>query len=724
MNTDKATISGHPKSLYMLFFAEMWERFSFYGMKALLLLFMIKEFGFQDGQAYGIYTAYVSLVYATPFIGGILADKIIGYRKAVIFGAILMAIGHFVMAFPDYTESESLKHTFFYIALSFLIIGNGFFKPNMSNIVGTLYDANDPRKDAGFSIFYMGINLGAFLAPLVCGTVGEVYGWSYGFGLAGIGMLAGLVVFGLGQKSLGNRGLAPSNVALIQHVYVYVGGFIGVALVTLLIVYKNELIESGLFYFGAAAISYLLVKSFQYEKIEKERLWAILLLVILSIVFWTFFEQAGTSITLFTERNVDRLGIPSSLFLSLNPLFILLLAPFFSRLWTSLGAKGKDISTPMKFAIAILQVGLGFLAFVVGAAFVNDQGMVSIIWLVLGYLLHTTGELCLSPIGLSMVTKLAPVKIAGMVMGIWLLSSSLAQNLAGVVAKYTSTDGYMEKAVKYLPITNFVGTDVAVAKVYEEKIMVKGTTTIITDEKIIEAQLENLDTTKYALQKNYTTPITINIHVVENEEQCDGKNPRPAEYTIRKHVNYGEKLELNTRPIHLDPTGELKDIQALQQPYTTIADKTLDKALFQAPMQDTVVQATWQLADKGKESNKDILKYEITVDKELNHTPVALTDIIDYYMPKKTAFASTEGLVNILDYVKDADGDNLKVEVVDKGKIGLAKKGNTLNSFVDATKTIHIYTKVFWIIAICTVVVFLFALVITPLIKKWMNGVN
>tara|TARA_Y100001954_G_scaffold8066_1_gene8133 strand:- start:3959 stop:5527 length:1569 start_codon:yes stop_codon:yes gene_type:complete len=439
-----------PKELYMLFFAEMWERFSFYGMRALLTLYLTMQLfehltdPVKEAKAIGIYAAYGALVYATPFLGGIIADKLLGFRKSVVLGGVLMMIGHFVMAI----ETEF----FLYMALAFLIIGNGFFKPNVSSIVGGLYKEGDPRRDGGFTIFYMGINLGAALAPLICGYIGETYGWFYGFGLAGIGMLLGLIVFWRGQDNLESNGLPPSQDRLNAKVYglsrenwIYVLSLLAVGLFMLL-VENYELMSLILTPFVVGVLLFILYTALRSEKVERERMFVILILLFFTTLFWAFFEQAGSSITLFTAKNVDRsffglFEVKASIFQSVNPTFIILLGPLFASMWIGLNKAGKEPSTPLKFALGILQLGAGFLIMVLGAQFLSIQGdavLIPMIFLVLGYLLHTTGELCLSPVGLSMVTKLAPKRIGAMVMGAWFLSSAMAHHIGGVIAMMTS----------------------------------------------------------------------------------------------------------------------------------------------------------------------------------------------------------------------------------------------------------------------------------------------
>lgn len=725
----QATLFGHPVGLFTLFFAEMWERFSYYGMRALLTFYMLKGFlGYNDSQAYGVYGAYTALVYATPFIGGILADKLLGARRAVIIGGILMSMGHLLMTI----ETSGA----FFTALGLLIVGNGFFKPNISTIVGGLYPPGSTKKDAGFTLFYMGINLGAAMSPLVCGYIGETYGWHYGFGLATFGMLTGLAVFaaprrlaqaivligcvgaaaalfkfqnniyqlvingivGVSMLIAGvvgfialqrggvpeGAGLPPDPEAAKQHAWkVYVAIVISVPILAFL-VQRNALAGVMLSIFGAAAFGWITLQAFQRERVHRERLFVVLILMFFSMLFWACFEQAGSSVNNFTDRNVDRvlnnedtkvitadqvgqklkfdinqkqlgyklkldhdqlytilapslidlpnktllryskeqltgipleltdeqkagsvpsgitatddevqelgkhlqsfidylvekrswealgmkqedfellstdkqlakiyekmtnktlptddaalrqqlkselgltdqelekkkrvdelqtllmhapvgltkehlkeisteqleqlakdlLGytfdkdhallvtlnvrdalrekkiesleititkdhvgmtvggaeVPASIFQSVNPIFIILFAPLLSGLWEKLGAIGKDPSTPVKFALGVMQLGLGFTCFWRGAATCDERGMVWVGWLILGYLFQTTGELCLSPVGLSMVTKLSPADIVSTVMGAWFMATAFSNYLAGMIAKLT-----------------------------------------------------------------------------------------------------------------------------------------------------------------------------------------------------------------------------------------------------------------------------------------------
>jgi proton-dependent oligopeptide transporter, POT family len=446
--------SSQPRQLYMLFFVEMWERFSFYGMKALLVLYIADfllagQMGGADAQmaAIGIASAYASLVYLTPFFGGLIAEKFLGYQKSVMLGAVLMCFGHFIMAFEN--------QLFFYSALSLLIAGNGFFKPNISTMVGGLYYKNDPRRDGGFTIFYMGINLGAGGASIACGIIAEAYGWHYGFGLAGIGMLAGLIVFALGRKSLGKNGLPPNEELLKTKViaglnwewFIYIMSLVALPLIGA-IVHQNWIMGYLFVPFALLILLYFVYIAIDERRhnnvVDSDRIWVILGLLLFSTMFWLFFEQAGTSLTLFTDKNVDRnafgFEIPTASFQSVNALFIIFFAPIFAILWSYLGKANKEPSAPMKFALAMLQLGAGFLILVAGQA-AAENSLVPMVFLILAYLLHTTGELCLSPVGLSLVTKLAPKKIVSLVMGGWFLSSALAHFLGGIIAKLTITEG-------------------------------------------------------------------------------------------------------------------------------------------------------------------------------------------------------------------------------------------------------------------------------------------
>jgi POT family proton-dependent oligopeptide transporter len=616
----KETLFGHPVGLYTLFFAEMWERFSYYGMRALLILYMIKGFlKYSDDAAYGVYGSYTALVYATGFIGGMFADRLLGTRRSVVFGGLLMAAGHLMMTIQQTNA--------FYIALGLLITGNGFFKPNISTTVGSLYPSGSPKKDSGFTIFYIGINLGATIAPLVCGYVGDKYGWHNGFGLATIGMLIGLAVFvapvritqllilggalataigmlfmqnnvyqlvinafsglalaaagiiafiALGRGGLPESAGAPPDPQRLKQpigpftpdVLVYLGTLMSVPLFALLL-QRNEIAIRIMYASGAIALAFMLYEAFRRSKVERERMFVIIVLTFFSIIFWACFEQAGSSMQNFEDRNVDRvfegskiteseigtdirfrileragdaetaklpvltqeqlgrqndnpqmaeriseamrlvndarapakklpekeldsyikratqsnallitgldtlreaasmkdapvsvqtldwkvarenvgMGVGGSeistpMFQAANPIYIMLFGLVFTALWSALARRGLEPSIPVKFALALVQLSLGFAVMWYGAERAADgRGMVAMPWLLLGILLHTTGELCTSPIGLSMVSNLSPRVLVSTVMGAWWVGMAIANGLSGAIAKLTGVGG-------------------------------------------------------------------------------------------------------------------------------------------------------------------------------------------------------------------------------------------------------------------------------------------
>ncbi len=407
----------HPKGLYLLFTVEMWERFSYYGMRAILIFYLTKSYlegglGFDLRTANLIYGIFTGLVYFTPVIGGWIADRFLGQRLSIVVGALLMAAGEFTLA-------AGQCRTLLLMGLTLLMIGNGFFKPNISVIVGKLYSPNDHRRDAAFTIFYMGINVGALFSPLVCGTLAENYNYNVGFLAAGIGLLIGLAVYLLTQQRLlGDTGKRKMPISRPMPSLEQVR--------SLRKEQDNEPTDPHR----------------HLTRIERDRTWVIVIVTCFAVFFFASFEQAGSSLNIFTDQFVDRsigsFTIPAAWFQSINPIFIVLLAPLFSMLWQWLGSKDKDPSIPVKMSLGMILVGLGFL-FMVGAVLECDNAeenmaKASMTWIVLTYLFNTLGELCLSPIGLSMVSKLAPVKYASLLMGIWLMSSFVANILAGFVA--------------------------------------------------------------------------------------------------------------------------------------------------------------------------------------------------------------------------------------------------------------------------------------------------
>ena len=441
MNTSSEFL-GHPKGLFVCFATEMWERFSYYGMRALLILYLTKHWEFSDATSYLIYGAYTSLVYIMPVFGGMLADQILGSKKAVTYGAILLVFGHLGMTVES---SEQI----FYLSLALIVSGVGFLKPNISTMVGALYQEGDPRRDSGFTIFYMGINIGAFTATLLCGYLGEEVGWAYGFGAAGIGMLFGLIIFLWGQKYLEGLAEPPSEKykekisGISFENWAYISG-IFMVIATWFLVQNSQLVGQLLGGFGAVFIgAWLLYALFRCDPEERDRLIVVGILILFSLIFWALFEQAGSSLNILTDRGVDRVifgwEVPASMFQSLNAGFIFTIAPLFALLWIALAKRNMEPSTPIKFSIGIIFVGLGFLALVYGMK--SSEGLqTGVFWIILIYFLHTLGELCLSPVGLSSVTKLSPQRIVGFMMGMWFFASAAGNYVAGLIAKATASE--------------------------------------------------------------------------------------------------------------------------------------------------------------------------------------------------------------------------------------------------------------------------------------------
>ncbi|MEL7445396.1 MAG: oligopeptide:H+ symporter [Pseudomonadota bacterium] len=440
----KEEVFGHPKGLYMLFFAEMWERFSFYGMRALLTLYLVKHWLYSDGSANLIYGAYGSLVYITPVLGGWLADKYLGQRKAVLFGAVLLTVGHFFMAFEGdgsgYENDPTLN--VFWLALAFIIVGSGFLKANISVLVGQLYPRTDIRRDSAYTIFYMGINLGAATGVLIAAYLGETVGWAYGFGLAGIGMLLGLIVFIFGKSLLRGNGESPVPAKLKEKIgginfewLLYGVGLAGVGVIWLLIQYQS-LVGGLLLVSGIALLLYVLREAFKLDNEARDRVFAMIFFILLMPLFWGLFEQAGGSMNLFTDRYVDRGGIPTTFFQSLNPIIIILLAPIFAALWQLLARSGMEPSTPAKMGLGIVQMGLAFIVLVWGAnnfSVTGEAGVIllPVLFLFLFYLLSTTGELCLSPVGLSAMNRLSARHMASLMMAAFFFGTAGGQYVAG-----------------------------------------------------------------------------------------------------------------------------------------------------------------------------------------------------------------------------------------------------------------------------------------------------
>ncbi len=445
------TFLGHPRGLFMLFFAEMWERFSYYGMRAILVLYLTKHFLFAEQPAYAIYGAYTSLVYITPIIGGYIADRYLGPRKAVLAGGIFITVGHLMIAAvegPLGVQGSALNG--FYLALAFIIVGTGFLKANISVLVGKLYPRDDLRRDGAFSIFYMGINTGAFAGPIIVGILGETVGWGYGFGAAGVGMALGLIVFVLFRPALHGVGEPPvpaalrakSAIGLPVEWTIYAGAIAGIAVCWWLVRSQGAV---GTLLLLAAVLtvgSILLTAVRRLPRDERDRIFAALFLIALSPLFWALFEQAGSSLNLYTDASVDRtlLGwtIPASVFQSVNSFFIITLAPVFGALWIALARRGREPSAPFKFGIGLILVGAGFFALILGAP---AQGLTPAIFIILLYMLHSMAELCFSPVGLSSMTRLSVANMTGLMMGTWFLATAAGNFIAGLIAQATGGEG-------------------------------------------------------------------------------------------------------------------------------------------------------------------------------------------------------------------------------------------------------------------------------------------
>lgn len=508
--------AGHPKGLYMLFFAEMWERFSYYGMRAILIFYLTQHWLFSDAKSNLVYGAYTSLVYITPVLGGYIADRYLGQRKAVLFGGLLLAAGHSLMAVEGVGGQDDPTINVFWAALAFIIVGSGFLKANISVMVGQLYKLTDVRRDGAYTVFYMGINVGAALGTILVAYLGQTIGWGWGFGLAGIGMLAGLVVFVLGKSALNGAGEATAPLAKGTEWVLYSIGLAAVAVIWMLVQYQaviqTLLIFSGILLLGYVAVqatfkipygslqaapsgrrnmmmagiaimlilpvsvalglgfaegplvgglapagwcavggliiilAAMALEKFALEHHARDRIYAILFLISLNPIFWGLFEQAGGSMNLFTDRFVDRGGVPAGIFQSINPIYIILFAPFFAALWQWLGKRGKEPSAPAKFSLALLQMGLANLVLVWGTEAFGVAAMTPVFLVLMYYLLATTAELCLSPVGLSAMNRLAPSFMASLIMGAWFYMTAVGNFVAGKIGEATGGhDGAMTK---------------------------------------------------------------------------------------------------------------------------------------------------------------------------------------------------------------------------------------------------------------------------------------
>ncbi len=426
---------------------EMWERFSYYGMRALLVLYLVNVLEWDTMRAASLYGTYTMLVYLTPMLGGYIADRFIGTHRALVIGGTIIACGHFVLALPGMNA--------FYAGLGLVVIGTGFFKANVSTMVGQLYREGDTRRDSGFTLFYMGINTGGFLGPLACGYLAqsERFGWHYGFAAAGVGMVLGLIAYViLKQKYLGDIGNAPTGsdaaiataganmTADTSTRFGIIGAVVGGVISYL--ISSGSLLGVGV---GAVIGAALAITVLGTQGEERNRVIALFIVAFFVVFFWAAFEQAGSSMSLFADKNTNlQMGsftIPSSWFQSVNSFFIITFAPVFAALWLALGRRGQEPSTPLKMSMGLFLLGVGFLLLVVGGSRADMGIKVSPLWLIGAFLFHTFGELCLSPVGLSYVTKVAPLKFASLLMGVWFLANAAANKVAGFLAGYTPLPG-------------------------------------------------------------------------------------------------------------------------------------------------------------------------------------------------------------------------------------------------------------------------------------------
>lgn len=454
---------GHPVGLYVLFFTELWERFSYYGMRAILTLYMIAAatgenpgMGWAENEALALYGWYTMLVYVASIPGGIMADRWLGQKKAVLYGGLLLCIGHGTLAI----ESEVA----FFTGLAFIIAGVGLLKPNISTMVGGLYQQGDARRDKGFTIFYIGINIGAFLASLIVGAVAAIYGWHYGFGLAGIGMLLGQLIYMLGQKYLTKVGNPPDKIErkndaslmelykkLPQHLVPLI--VTGILLLASLYILTLKSIPYGLLALFLTAITVMLMMIYQeLNKVQRDRFVVLLISFIIVIIFWGAFEQAGGLMNIYTEKYTNRevwgITIPAAVMQSWNPLFIIIFGVPVAAFWHKRKLQGKEASSLFKMMIGLIIMGSGFLWMRGAALQYQEIGQSALFWLILAYLFHTIGELCASPVALSFITKLAPVKYASLMMGVYFAVTGLGNKLAGIIG---------ESATQFGELTIFTG---------------------------------------------------------------------------------------------------------------------------------------------------------------------------------------------------------------------------------------------------------------------------
>jgi POT family proton-dependent oligopeptide transporter len=526
---------GHPKGLYLLFTTEMWERFSYYGMRAILVLYMTKVLGFMDSRATEIYGNFTGLVYLTPLIGGYISDRYWGNRKSIIVGGFIIALGQFVLFFSaSFVHSlPQMAPILLILGLFLLISGNGLFKPNISTMVNQLYAPGDKRIDSAFTIFYMGINLGALFSPIICGTLAEKVDFRWGFFAAGIGMVAGLIVFILLKNKYVVRadgqpvGMKPEKITPTvtegtEGVAAPKGNTMGRGILWLVIfavlfflfyqfVFEQNYISAFIFSCSIASGGFIITDP-TLTTVERKRIWVLYIVAFFVIFFWSAFEQAGASLTIFAEQSTDRVifgwEMPASWFQSVNPVAIIIFAPLFAMLWTGLGKRNKEPSSPMKQAIGLFLLSIGYFVIAFGVKGVDASIKVSMIWLISMYMIHTWGELCLSPIGLSMVARLAPVRLASLLMGVWFMANAMANDMSGQLGKL-----YPESVV---PVAMVQGVETANnVNILPPNFTVDKAQTVNNEKVIGYNKLDFSKITNDDLQKSIKTEIASQQHSIE-----------------------------------------------------------------------------------------------------------------------------------------------------------------------------------------------------------------
>jgi POT family proton-dependent oligopeptide transporter len=455
MNKLAAQQLKQPPGLYILFFTELWERFGFYCVQSLFVLFLTKAYHLSDTTTYASFAAFSALIYATPVLGGYIADKFIGYQRAIIVGSILYIIGYFALS----TTSQSL----FYFALAFLVSGNGFFKGCVSTLLGTLYKKNDPRRDGGFTIFYMGINIGSLISPIVSTAVAMKFGWGYGFGIAGAGIIIGLITLLSGLKKLEGHGLPPNPAALSRPIFlglsqeslIYLSIFASTLLISIILHYGNIVVH-GVDIFVIVTLLFIVGLSFRYDPVQRNKMLLMTILIGFAILFWALYFQIWSSITLFSQRIVDRhlfgWTVPTGMISAIEAFFIIVLSPIFAVLWTKLSNANLDPSRPIKFSLGLILIGAAFLSLSFSTHFAQVNGEVGFGWIPWTLFLVAVGELCLSPIGISMITALAPENLRGMLMGAWFISLSAGYSFGDYLSNLTSIPKNITEPSQMSPI--------------------------------------------------------------------------------------------------------------------------------------------------------------------------------------------------------------------------------------------------------------------------------